>query len=118
MLLTMGAIAAGGVELWNHPPNWVGNLDATQIPLPLPRGHGGQLSAFEEMMVRRPKSTMGNSNVVELTKANVRPDVIVRLIRASNADYDLRANSVIELKNAGVDETVILAMIDQSYTAR
>ena len=55
---------------------------------------------------------------MELTKANVRPDVIVRLIRASNADYDLRANSVIELKKAGVDETVILAMIDQSYTPR
>ena len=45
----------------------------------------------------------------------MKSEVIIRLIRASNADYDLRANAIIELKRAGVDESVILTMIDQSY---
>ena len=111
-LMTLAVLGFGTYFLWNNPPNWpptwLGGTDATQSLSRARASSGGQLSAFEEMMVRRPKSTIGNANILELTKANVRADV----------DFDLRANSVIELKKAGVDETVILAMIDQSYGSR
>jgi hypothetical protein len=40
------------------------------------------------------------------------------MIRTANADYDVSANAIIELKQAGVDQIVILAMIDASYNAR
>lgn len=118
-LLLLAGLAFGSLELWRNPPAWLGRTGNNQAALDRARASaGGQLSAFEEMMVRRPKSTLSNANIIELTKAGMRPDVIIRLIRASNPDYDLRANAVIELKNAGVDESVLVAMIDQSYGVR
>jgi len=121
-LVALVALSGGGWFLWNNPPaltDWLnGGGDTTQALARARAATGGQLSAFEEMMVRRPKSTMSNASVLELAKAGVRPDVIVRLIRASTVDFDLRAPSVVELKKAGVDEAVILAMIDQTYGSR
>ena len=45
-------------------------------------------------------------------------DVVLQLIRTSTPDYDVSASSIIELKQAGVEQSIILAMIDASYTAR
>ena len=116
LLITLLAGSIGGVSYLVWGSNWLRQLvDPVQVLTQSRAPGGGQLSAFEEMMVRRPKSTLSNPNIVELSKAGVRPEVIIRLIRASNADYDLRANAIIELKRAGVDESVILTMIDQSY---
>ena len=112
--LLAGLIGGSTYLVWGS--NWRRQLvDSGQVFTQSRAPGGGQLSAFEEMIVRRPKSTLSNPNIVELTKAGVRTEVIIRLIRASNADYDLRANAIIELKRTGVDENVILAMIDQSY---
>ena len=113
LLTTMIGMATAGYMAWGN--RWFSQLDPVQALSQARATGGGQLSAFEEMMVRRPKSTLTNSSVVDLAKAGVRNEVIIRLIRASNADYDLRANAIIELKRNGVDESVILAMIDQSY---
>lgn len=114
ILLLAGSIGGGSYLVWGS--TWLRQLvDPVQVLTQSRAPGGGQLSAFEEMMVRRPKSTLSNPNIVELSKAGVRSEVIIRLIRASNADYDLRANAIIELKRAGVDESVILTMIDQSY---
>ena len=120
-LAVLASFAVGGVYVNDHAADWLPGRFGGGAVQSLARARaatGGQLSPFEEMMVRRPKLTMVNSNIVELTKAGVRPDVIVRLIRASSADYDLRANSVIDLKRASVAEAVIVAMIDQSFNSR
>jgi hypothetical protein len=82
------------------------------------RTSAGGLSTFEQMMIKKPRTTMDNATILKLWKANVGPNVILQLIRTTTPDYDVSANSIIELKEAGVDQAVILAMIDASYTAR
>jgi hypothetical protein len=78
----------------------------------------GGLSTFEQMMVKKPRSTMDNATILKLWKASVGENVIVQLIRTTTPDYDVSANSIIELKEAGVSQAIILAMIDASYTTR
>jgi hypothetical protein len=58
---------------------------------------GGQLSTFEQMMTKKPKATLDNATVLKLWRASVGSDVILQMIRTSNADYDLSANAIIEL---------------------
>jgi hypothetical protein len=82
------------------------------------RTAAGGLSAFEQMMIKRPRTTMDNATILRLWRANVSPNVIVQMIRTANADYDVSANAIIELKQAGVDQIIILAMIDASYNTR
>jgi hypothetical protein len=82
------------------------------------RTSAGGLSTFEQMVIKKPRTTMDNATILKLWKANVGPNVILQLIRTTTPDYDVSANSIIELKEAGVDQAVILAMIDASYTAR
>ena len=82
------------------------------------RPPSGGLSEYEMMMLRKPRTTLDNATVLKLWRADVGSDVILQMIRTSNADYDLSANAVIQLKQAGVDRIVILAMIDASYNAR
>jgi hypothetical protein len=79
---------------------------------------GGQLSPFEQMMLHKPKAVLDNSTILKLVGAKVEVAVILQMIRTSTADYDLSAASVIQLKEAGVDQQIILAMIDASYNTR
>jgi len=67
------------------------------------------------MMLRKPRASMDNATVLKLVKASVGKDVILQLIHTSTADYDVSANAIIELKEAGVDQGIILAMINASY---
>jgi hypothetical protein len=93
-------------------------LATTPDALARARASSGGLSAYEMMMLKRPRTTLDNATVLKLWRAEVGSDVILQMIRTSNADYDLSANAVIQLKQAGVDRIVILAMIDASYNAR
>jgi hypothetical protein len=79
---------------------------------------GGQLSTYEQMMTKRPPTTLNNAAIIKLWKADAGTDVIVRLIRASNPDFDLTADGVVALRSAGVDRTIVLAMIEAAYTSR
>jgi hypothetical protein len=79
---------------------------------------GGQLSTFEQMMIHKPRTTLDNAKILELSRAGVDANVIMQMIRTSIPDYDLSADSIIQLKQAGVNQVVILAMIDASYNAR
>ncbi len=82
------------------------------------RATAGGLTAFEQMMIKKPRSTMDNATILQLWRKNVGAAVILQLIRTTTPDYDVSASSIIELKEAGVDQSIILAMIDASYTAR
>ena len=72
---------------------------------------GGQLSTFEQMMIRKPNQTLDNAAIIRLWRANVGTPVILQLIKTSNADFDLTANAIIDLKQVGIDETILLAMV-------
>jgi len=79
---------------------------------------GGQLSTFEQMMTKKPRRTLDNATILKLWRAKVGTSVILQMIRTSDADYDLGASSVIELRSAEVDQSIVLAMIDASYVTR
>ncbi len=82
------------------------------------RANTGGLSPFEELMTKKSRSSLDNASVLKLWKAHVSSSVIVKMIQTSIPDYDISANSIIELEQDGVDEGVILAMIDATYSAR
>jgi hypothetical protein len=67
------------------------------------------------MMLKKPRTTLDNATILKLWKAEVGTEVIVQMIRTSNPDYDVSSNAVIQLKQAGVDQTIILSMIDATY---
>ncbi|HXE61974.1 MAG TPA: hypothetical protein VN519_00445 [Bryobacteraceae bacterium] len=119
LILVPGAIA----WFWTHPFSFHpgdenaasgSNADA----LARARTTAGGLSTFEQMMVKKPRTTMDNQTILKLWKANVGTNVILQMIRTSNSDYDVSASAIIDLKQAGVDQAIILAMIDASYASR
>lgn len=122
LILFFCALIAGPILMVKLQPSWFRPKDSAQSDLDsLSRTRnamGGQLSTFEQMMTKKPRSTLDNATVLKLWRAGVGSDVILQMIRTSNADYDLSANAVIELRQAQVDRTIILAMIDASYTSR
>jgi serine/threonine-protein kinase len=60
--------------------------------------------------VAAPDGTLTNDSIVEMTKAQVAPNVIVSQIRASKTNFNLSAAEVIRLTKAGVPADVIEAM--------
>jgi len=119
----MVATPAVAAWFWFHPlslhrDDGLGGSAANADALARARTTAGGLSTFEQMMIKKPRTTMDNATILKLWKANVGTNVILQLIRTSTADYDVSASSIIELKEAGVDQTVILAMIDASYANR
>ena len=121
----LGLLLSGGAWLYLNraaflPSGAAGNAAAAQREQleALARARsatGGDLSTFEQMMLRKSKPAMDNATILRLVKANVGESVVIQLIRTSNADYDLSANAIIELKTAGVNETILRAMIDATY---
>ncbi len=124
-ILLLLIIAGGGYYLQSHPFPFRsgdsaggGGDDAESLARARSAMSGGQLSAFEKMMTRRPRSSLDNKAVIQLWRAQVPVNIILQMIRTSNADFDVSAASVIELRKEGLDPSVILAMIDASYTTR
>lgn len=79
---------------------------------------GGQLSPFEQMMAHKPRIILNNDQILQLWKAQVSAPLIIHLVRTSDGDYDLSTRAVIALKSAGVEESIIMAMVDANYAAR
>ncbi len=79
---------------------------------------GGQGSTFEQMMARKPKATLDNAEILRLWRADVGTSVVLQMIRTSNGSYDVSTNAIIALREAGVDQSIILAVIDANYNSR
>lgn len=52
-----------------------------------------------------------NSEIIELTKAGLDKSIIIQKIRASKTNFDLSTDSLIQLKQAGVADEVVGAML-------
>jgi hypothetical protein len=114
-------VIAAGIFFWRNPLSFHKNEDASQNTvdaLARARTTAGALSTFEQLMINKPHATMDNATILKLWRAEVGTEVILQMIRTSNSDYDVSANAIIELKQAGVDQSIILAMIDASYRSR
>ena len=57
--------------------------------------------------------TLTNADIVEMTKAGLSPEIVLRKIRTSNTKFDVSATGLIELKKASIADDVITAMIDR-----
>ncbi len=124
-LLMLVALPVGAAIVYKTNPGIFHKAVAEENPqgggadaLARARASAGGLTAFEQMMIKKPRSTMDNATILQLWRKNVGAAVILQLIRTTTPDYDVSASSIIELKEAGVDQSIILAMIDASYTAR
>ena len=76
---------------------------------------GEQLVTLEPTMTKRSKVTLNNATIIKLSNAHVNTAVIIKLISNSNADYDLSANSIIDLQMAKLDPSIIVAMINADH---
>lgn len=84
----------------------------------------GSIGCGTYTSLRRPEQTaldrnpMTVSDVIALSKANVGDSVIVAQIQATQSAFALSALMIIDLKNAGVSEKVIGAMIKTNERSR
>jgi hypothetical protein len=110
-------VSAGAVYLVRLAKHARSDETSLSTPDALARAQrsAGSLSDYELMMLKKPRTTLDNAAIVRLWKASVGAEVIIQMIRTSNPDYDTSSNGIIELKQAGVDENIILTMIDASY---
>jgi hypothetical protein len=60
--------------------------------------------------------TIDNRIVIEMSKAGLSAELIVRKISTSQTTFDVSAHGLIYLKKAGVDDVVIGAMIERTET--
>jgi hypothetical protein len=58
------------------------------------------------------ETTLSNKDVAELVKAGLSESIIVSKIKNSQCGFDTSSNALIELKNAGASENIILAVIE------
>ena len=58
------------------------------------------------------QEVMNNDEVITLTKAGLNPTLIVGKIRNSKSNFDLSTDSLIKLKQAGVTDDVVAAMLE------
>ena len=56
--------------------------------------------------------TLTNDEIISLVKAGLSPSVVINKIRTSKSNFDLSTNSLIQLKQAGVSDDVVAAMLE------
>jgi hypothetical protein len=61
--------------------------------------------------VAQTQKPLTNADVVSMTKDGFAPALIVKAIQSGATDFDVSAQALIELKNAGVDQSVMEAML-------
>ena len=58
------------------------------------------------------EGAMTNDEVITLTKAGLSPSIIVGKIRSGKSNFDLSTDSLIKLKQAGVSDDIVAAMLE------
>ena len=56
--------------------------------------------------------SMTNDEVISLTKAGLSPSIIIGKIRSGKSSFDLSTDSLIKLKQAGVSDEIVAAMLE------
>jgi hypothetical protein len=63
-------------------------------------------------------NTLANKDILKMVSAGISHEVIVEKIKSSPADYRLETEDLIELKDHGVPDLIVRAMIEASRTAQ
>lgn len=70
------------------------------------------VACFASALPAQAQEAMNNDEVITLTKAGLNPTLIVGKIRTSKTNFDLSTDSLIKLKQAGVTDDVVAAMLE------
>ncbi len=70
-------------------------------------------SASAQTPAAKPRETLTNEAIIKLTKARFKERTIIALIRTSPTAFDLSTARLIELKQRGVSERVMMEMIER-----
>ncbi len=79
---------------------------------PLPQLNRG--SAVQDNTTAEPPThskTLDNDAIIKMTKAELGDDIILQMVRTQPGDYKTGADDLVALKNAGVSQAVISAML-------
>lgn len=60
------------------------------------------------------RESITNSEVIEMVRGGLGEEIVVAKIRKSQANFDLSAVALVELKKAGVSDSIILLMMEKS----
>jgi hypothetical protein len=58
--------------------------------------------------------TLTNAEIVEMTRAGLGKQIILQKINSADANFDISAKALIELKKAGVEEEIIQAVMEKN----
>ncbi len=73
-----------------------------------------ETSPYERMLVNRRKEVLRNEDIVMLAKSGADRALMIRLIMTSTGYYNLSTVGILALKQAGVPDPVIIAMLENS----
>jgi hypothetical protein len=63
---------------------------------------------------KAPHKALTNQDIVDLVKTGLSPDIVVAKIRTSDCQFDTSTAGLKNLKDAGVPDSVVVAMVDPS----
>ena len=66
---------------------------------------------FAALAVAQTQNVLTNESIVAMTKEGFEPGLIIKDIQASKTNFDVSPQALIDLKNAGVSQTVMEAML-------
>jgi len=72
---------------------------------------GGGMSGAAAGAFGQTQKPLTNADVASMTKQGLDPSLIVKDIEGSSSDFDISPQALIDLKNAGVDKSVMDAML-------
>jgi hypothetical protein len=70
------------------------------------------ICAFSYTLATAQENPMTNDEVITLTKAGLSPSIIIGKIRSSKTNFDLSTDSLIKLKQSGVTDDIVAAMLE------
>ena len=95
--------------------SWIGVLVAAVVVLAA--GRAGAQTITTPTPAATPALSYGVNDVVQLSKANVGDTTIINYIQNSGSGYGLDASQIIYLKQQGVSDAVLTAMLNQPSRA-
>lgn len=93
-------------------------IEMFQVSLPafalsIALSFGVQTAPAQEVTAVAPVLSYGVPQILQLSQANVGDDVIVRYVQNSGTIFPLAADEIVFLKQQGVSDAVLKAMLDQ-----
>jgi hypothetical protein len=77
-------------------------------------GEAPQLTDGPQAAPRAVSATMNNSSVIKMAKAGLGDDLILQTINTQPGQYTTDADSLVTLKDAGISDRIITAMVNRS----